>query len=179
MNLAIVTTDEPKNRQAPTQLAAQHHDKIRPPSHRVTITDPLPAPGSMALRQSWTLDDNAVDAIRQAGQLGTNTDEIEESFTGTVEELRSDEIRLRTISSAGEEGEAWLPISRIPMSEKKYLEVGAPVRIAIVISGKETRARESHIRVLRPNQWKSHPETVSAVASMILERMKKVLGSGG
>lgn len=37
--------------------------------------------------------------------------EVEEFFRGVVEEIGADALRLRTVSSEGEEGVAWLPLA--------------------------------------------------------------------
>lgn len=101
--------------------------------------------------------------------------EVEEFFEGVVEEIADDEIQLRTVSSAGEEGVAWLPLSKIPDGERKFIRLGAPARVSIVLSQDGTVRREHQVRFLRPSQWQQATPAVQAT-DYLLEQMKKILG---
>jgi hypothetical protein len=101
--------------------------------------------------------------------------DLEEFFEAIVDEITDDAVQLRTTSSTGEEGIAWLDLERIPEGERKYVELGAPVRVSILMRRDGTNRREHHIRVLRPFQWRPQaaaPET----GAYLLEQMKAVLG---
>ena len=137
-------------------------------------SSPRPTPVSVSVRQDLTLDENALDVVHQLGQA-TSAVIVEEFFEATVEEMRDEEVRLRTVSSRGEEGNAWLPVARVPKSEQPYLEIGAPVRITILAA----TPSQPQIRVLRPDQWKVEPKLVSTVAQNLLERMERTLASRG
>lgn len=107
---------------------------------------------------------------------------IEESFAGTIEEVRDDEVRLHTVSLDGEEATAWLPRTSIPESEQKWLQLGAPIRISIVVDRKAKQVRrEPLIRVLRPEQWRVPVTKPGAdqIADFVLQRMKSLLTRGG
>ncbi len=100
--------------------------------------------------------------------------ELEEFFEGIVDEIADDAVQLRTTSSLGEEGAAWLPIAKIPESERKYIELGCPIRISVLMRRDGTNRREHHIRVLRPSQWRP-AESSEPAASYLLKQMKAVL----
>ena len=107
---------------------------------------------------------------------------IEESFAGTIEEVRDDEVRLHTVSLDGEEATAWSPRTSIPESEQKWLQLGAPIRISIVVDRKAKQVRrEPLIRVLRPEQWRVPVTKPGAdqIADFVLQRMKSLLTRGG
>jgi hypothetical protein len=102
--------------------------------------------------------------------------DLEEFFEAFVDEITDSALRLRTITSKGEEGIAWLPIDKIPASEQTYIELGAPLRISIVLDrGPRTNERRTHVRFLRPFQWRSTTSAEKAT-DYLLERMKAVLG---
>lgn len=100
--------------------------------------------------------------------------EVEEFFEAVVEAIRDNIIQLRTISSSGEEAMAELSINSIPVTEQKYIQLGAPVRISVIVSALGTRKRDYRIRFLRPFQWRTPDETEQAT-SYLLEQMKAVL----
>lgn len=86
---------------------------------------------------------------------GRDTAVMEEYFECYVEAMDDHELRLRTISSRGEEAIATMPIASVPEGERRHLEIGVPIRIAIFVEtvGKQVR-RQQQIRVLRSSQWK-------------------------
>jgi hypothetical protein len=98
---------------------------------------------------------------------------VEEHFDGTIEEVTEEGLRLSTVSSGGEEAEAWLPWTAFDEDpgEKKFVQVGAPIRITIF-------SDRTLVRVLRPAQWKIATEASDAVTDMLLNRMKQVLDQG-
>jgi hypothetical protein len=106
---------------------------------------------------------------------------LEESFEATIEEIRDDAIRVHTVSSGGEEGDAWLPMARIPDSERRWIALGVPMRVAVLYDrNARTRRRESFVRVLRPSQWLA-PVTkpvVEKIADKMLARMHTLLARG-
>lgn len=102
--------------------------------------------------------------------------ELEEYFEGVVEEITDSAVQLRTTSSNGEEGVAWLPVESIPRSELKYVTLGAPARISIVVErGRGTNLRKNQIRFLRPSQWRSAVNR-DGVTDYLLQKMKAALG---
>jgi hypothetical protein len=100
--------------------------------------------------------------------------EVEEFFEGVIDEIGDEAIRMRTTSSEGEQGIAWLPFEKLPASEQKYVELGAPIRVSIVMRRDGTNTREHQIRVLRPNQWRQVEPSESAIDSL-WKRMKAAL----
>lgn len=102
--------------------------------------------------------------------------QLEEFFEGVIDEIGNADLKLRTVSSSGEEGTAWLPIDRIPESEQPFIELGAPVRVSIVVSrGKKANERRSEIRILRPSQWRPSRDT-EVLTDFVLNQLKAVLG---
>lgn len=103
--------------------------------------------------------------------------ELEEFFDGVVTEIADDEIRIRTVSSQGEEGDAWLPKEQIPPGEMDYLELGVPVRVSVLVRARPRRERGFSVRFLRPHQWfRPTAEEAAPAAKLLLEAMKQVLG---
>jgi hypothetical protein len=101
--------------------------------------------------------------------------EVEEYFEAVVDQFTPDSVQFRMTSSGGEEGVSWVPMAKIPPGEQKYVALGAPARISIVIHrGFTTNHRESEIRFLRPSQWRHSTES-DAAADFLLERMKAIL----
>ena len=102
--------------------------------------------------------------------------DVEEYYEAFVDEVSDSALRLRTVSSDGEEGIAWLPIDKIPESERTYIELGAPLRISVILSrGLKTNERKTLIRFLRPSQWRPS-ESSSAATDYLLEKMRTVVG---
>ena len=101
------------------------------------------------------------------------TEAVEEYFDGIVEEIADDGIRLSTVSSGGEEAEAWLPWTAFEEDpgEKVFAQIGAPIRITVF-------SNRTLVRVLRPSQWRTPPEASSAVADMLMTQMQKILERG-
>lgn len=101
------------------------------------------------------------------------TEVVEEYFDGTIEEVSPDGLRLNTVSSEGEEAEAWLPWTAFEEDpgERAFAEVGAPIRITVF-------SHRTLVRILRPTQWRVPPEASSAVAEMLLHRMQQILEQG-
>lgn len=115
-----------------------------PPGYRVDLRDAVtsvPAQGQPSAT---------------AGQQRVSSSaEVEEFFECYVEGMDEQELRLRVVSSEGQEAIATMPIERVPEGERRHLEVGVPLRITIFLErvGKQVR-REQQVRVLRPPQWK-------------------------
>lgn len=103
---------------------------------------------------------------------------VEEFFECTIEQIEAEQLMLRTRASNGEEGVAWLRIADIDESERKYIALGVPVRVAVVLNrdGK-THVRQHTIRVLRPDQWQAPivDDTRKQIAAMFLERMRALV----
>jgi hypothetical protein len=97
--------------------------------------------------------------------------EVEESFEGTIEAVDSEGVQLRTRSSSGEEGTAFLPYANIPPSERRHVEIGAPVRISIVRSAGK---RSWCVRILSPSQWKPSPEKREQVVSSLMKKIESI-----
>jgi hypothetical protein len=103
---------------------------------------------------------------------------VEDFFEAIVDEIDASSLRLRTVSSTGEEGLAWLPIEKIPKGERVFIELGAPLRVSVVVhSGTTTNERKTEIRFLRPLQWRPKADT-SALTDRMMDRMKAILGGG-
>jgi hypothetical protein len=99
---------------------------------------------------------------------------VEEYFDAVVEEVTDDAVRLRTRSSNGEQGTAWLPRTKIPAAERKYIVLGAPLRITIFATAR--RRRKTEVRFLRPSEWyRPTAAEREPVAQMLLEHMRAVL----
>jgi len=104
--------------------------------------------------------------------------ELEEFFEGFVTEIADTEIRLRTISSAGEEGDAWLPLTQVPRDELDFLELGVPVRVSVVVRTAPRRERAYTVRFLRPHQWyRPSADEAAPVVEYLLDKMKTALGN--
>lgn len=149
-----------------------------PASTRLTPRSRTTLPAEVvALREeSRTLASTAPgQAPRTEGRPSASV-EIEEYFEAVVEEITDDAVRLRTRSSGGEEAIAWLARERIPESEQKYIALGAPARITVLVTKVPCRVRETEVRFLRPSQW-YRPTVAEAapVTEMLLERMQKAL----
>lgn len=105
---------------------------------------------------------------------------VEQFYECVVEELEDDRIRLHTKSLSGEEAVAWLRFDQVPESELRHIEVGAPVRIAVVLTkDQKTHRRVSEIRVLRQEQWKAPVTSQGAdrIAEFILRKMREAVSS--
>lgn len=107
---------------------------------------------------------------------------LEEYFECYIEALEGDELRLRTFSSKGEEAIATMPVAAVPPGERPYIELGAPLRVAIFRSqdGKQTR-REQQVRLLRPSQWKAplSEEGRQAIVDHYERRLRSIVQKEG
>lgn len=102
-------------------------------------------------------------------------EEVEEFFRGVVESFDADELSLRTVSSQGEEGFATLPVSAVPVHERKYIAVGASLRISVVVEYGPPRRRMSRVRFLRPAQTYQPGAEYMKASDFLMQRMQKVL----
>ena len=100
----------------------------------------------------------------QAIDEGPNWD-VEEFFSGVVEECSDEGVRVGVQSSAGEEATAWIPWREIDERERDYAIVGAPVRVSILIPTSGKRERAKRVRFLRPTQWRTRKQHREAAAS--------------
>jgi len=110
------------------------------------------------------------------------TPELEEFWEATIEEIGKDAIRLHTRSRSGEEADAWLPLEKVPQSERRHIMLGAPMRISVFLQRVDkTRRRFEEIRVVRPDQWQA-PVTAQGrteIAETLLERMLATVTCSG
>lgn len=83
-------------------------------------------------------------------------DDVVECFECYIEAIDGDELRLRTVSSGGEEAIATLPLSAVPFSERSYVKLGASLRITILRSYDGTE-REQQVHILQ--RVELHPGT--------------------
>jgi hypothetical protein len=154
---------------------------------RPAITKELSIGGLPESRSQRQPMDRTVTQLRRVVVGAVPSPEIEEYFEAIVEEISDDVVRLRTVSSTGEEASALLAISSIPPGERAYLEPGAPMRITVLIRsrptakpGRFTQVRETDVRVLRPSQrYRPSTELREHVAGIILDRMMATLSSKG
>ncbi len=116
--------------------------------------------------------------VRPASASGQtkHAPEIEEYFEAVVEEIASDAICLRTRSSGGEEAIAWLRTEHITAEERKYIALGAPARITILVTSVPRRERKTEVRFLRPSQWYRPTATeADPVVDLLVQRMNEAL----
>jgi hypothetical protein len=106
---------------------------------------------------------------------GATQPEIEEYFHAVVEAITDDALQLRTRSSGGEEAVAWMDLVRVPESERKYIRLGAPLRITIRVTKAPSRRRETQVRFLRPGQYVRPTEREAEGVVALLDRMQAAL----
>lgn len=98
-----------------------------------------------------------ISELREAVAKTPSTEVVEECFECYIEAIEGAELRLRTVSSKGEEAIATMPLSAVPLSERPYIELGASLCVTILRShdGNQVR-REQQVRLL-PSQCKAYP----------------------
>lgn len=139
-------------------------------------TSPLEAPD---LRRNARATDftGSAEETRFRPELDQPPD-LEEFFDCVIEEVTDNTLRLHTRALSGEEAVAWLPMEKVPPSERRHVMLGAPLRVSIYKRNNNgTAQRFEEIRVLRPDQWQVpvSRQGLDDVASMLLERMRGVL----
>lgn len=69
---------------------------------------------------------------------------LEEYFSGYIEEITDTDLQLRITSSEGQEATAFLPINKIPESERLKIHILAPIRVDIL---KQNGVRSYRIQI--------------------------------
>jgi hypothetical protein len=161
-------SSETEEKQPPTNLS---REQPRTPLSEEEVHVPMPLSPYTDLELGTLSSTNSRKTIafmpaQDRGAL------VEDFFSGTVEQINQDSISIVTTSSGGEEASATIPLLRVPESERPYLEVGAPIRVAILCRGNR---RSWRIRLLRPAQWRPDERQRELVASWLYDQAKAML----
>lgn len=136
------------------------------------MSPPSPTDGQHSAYLSLRRGNETGTRLQQAGVA----EELEEFFEGFVTEIGETEIRLSTVSSQGETGDAWLPRVNIPDDEMEFLELGVPVRVNVRVRSAPQRERAFSVRFLRPHQWyRATKEEAAQSVEYLVKRMREVL----
>lgn len=158
-------SSDPKAVQAPRSCPTVDRHPTRAPS-----TEPT---GTIAAGQHESLTTHSPAAASSARSPSLDA-ELQEYFDGFVESVGEHSLQVRTVSRDGEEATAWLPIERIPEGERKYISVGAELRISILQERRGSRRHLQRIRFVRPILRVDREHVVD----YLLQQMKAVLRGG-
>lgn len=154
--------------------ASSERDASQSPRSFPAMEDPVrPAPARPPARtvamQQPVVSTAPLESVSASSEL-----ELLEYFDGHVEIVGDDALQVRTVSQGGEEATAWLPIERIPPGERKYISVGAQLRVSILQERKGKRQHHQRVRFVRPTNLPAP----SPVVDFLLQRMNSVLRGG-
>lgn len=96
-----------------------------------------------------------ISELREAVAKTSSTEVVEECFECYIEAIEGAELRLRTVSSSGEEAIATMPLSAVPLSERPYVELGTSLRVTILRSYDGNQVRREQQVCLLPSQCKA------------------------
>jgi hypothetical protein len=99
---------------------------------------------------------------------------LEERFTGTVEEVQINQLRLRLTTSGGEEVTTWLPLNRVSTDENNCIRVGAVVCIEIVRVMRNGTIRREY-RIHFPCLTKVSAETREHMTDWLTNQMEQLI----
>jgi len=107
--------------------------------------------------------------------------DLQEYFRGVITYVDEESVLLTAVSSDGEESEIEIDTERVPESERPFLMVDAPIRVAILRVTKPTgqQVYQSRIRVLRPSQWRLDDDAERSAANYLIQRMKDLVDEPG